>query len=199
LFSETYREAREQFAQGNPKTMAELSSAEYDPEKKVFRLTYFNKLCRISYPEGTIDCPQDATPLPLEEQALILQYLTQATGVELSGKWISYAELPYGMLHYRPFQTEAVVPLTETFGGQPGKLLQLARALGGEEIGIGDVGIMIPVFPRLPVAVILWTADEEFPARANMVFDSSAPAYLSTASLYVLGATVTRRLKKMVS
>ncbi|HHY40338.1 MAG TPA: DUF3786 domain-containing protein [Syntrophaceticus sp.] len=198
MFSETYREAKEQFARGNPKTMAELSCAEYDPEKKEFQLTYFNKLYRISYPEGIIDCPQDLTALPLEEQALILQYLTQATGVKLSGKWISYAELPYGMLHYRPFQTEAVVPLAETFGGQPGKLLQLARALGGLEIGIGDVGVMIPVFPRLPVAVILWTADEEFPARANMVFDSSAPAYLTTASLYVLGAVVTRRLKKMV-
>lgn len=199
MFDEIYFESKKHFAQGNPKTMAELSSAEYDFEKKEFQLMYLNKQYRITYPEGIIDCPQDPTPLLLEEQALMLQYLTQATGVELSGKWISYAELPNGMFHYRPFQTEAVVPLAETFGGQPGKLLQLARALGGEEIGIGDVGIVIPVFPRLPVAVILWTADEEFPARANMVFDSSAPGYLSTASLYILGAVITRRLIKMVS
>ena len=119
------------------------------------------------YPEG-IDCHEISSPLEEQANSAVSD---QATGVELSGKWISYAELPYGMLHYRPFQTEAVVPLAETFGGQPGRLLQLSRALGGQEIGIGDVGIVIPVLPRLPVAVILWTADEEFPAKANMVFD----------------------------
>ena len=199
MFDETYHESKKQFAQGNPKTMAELSCAEYDQEKKEFQLMYFNTPYRITYPEGMIDCPQDPTPLPQEEQALMLQYLTQATGTELTGNWISYAELPNGMFHYRPFQTEAVVPLAETFGGQPEKLLQLAHTLGGREIEIGDVGIVIPVFPRLPVAVILWTADEEFPARANMVFDSSAPGYLSTASLYILGAVIARRLIKMVS
>ena len=153
-------------------------------------------MCRISYPEGIIDCPQDITPLPLEEQALILQYLTSATGVELSGKWISYAELPYGMLHYRPFKLKLLYPWQKHWG-PTGKAPAVVTP-GGTGSGIGDVGIVIPVLPRLPVAVILWTADEEFPAKANMVFDSSAPAYLSTASLYVLGAVLTRRLKKMV-
>lgn len=199
MFSETYREAKEQFARGNPDIMAKLSGAKYEYQKKEFYLTYFNQLYKISYPDGVIVCPHDPTVLPLDEQALILQYLTQATGEKLSGTWISYAELPYGMLHNRPFQTEAVVPLADTFGGQPGILLRLARRLGGLEIGIGDVGVVIYVFPRLPVAVILWTADEEFPARANMVFDSSAPGYLTTAALYVLGSVVTRRLKKMAS
>ncbi|HBI26873.1 MAG TPA: hypothetical protein DDY25_03980, partial [Peptococcaceae bacterium] len=43
---------------------------------------------------------------------------------------------------------------------------------------------------------IFWVADEEFPARANMIFDASASHYLSTAALYVLGSVVARRLLK---
>ncbi|MGB9791761.1 MAG: DUF3786 domain-containing protein [Thermacetogeniaceae bacterium] len=45
---------------------------------------------------------------------------------------------------------------------------------------------------------MLWLGDEEFPATANMVFDSAAPSHLSTASLYVLGVNVTRRLCRLV-
>jgi hypothetical protein len=136
--------------------------------------------------------------MSLEEQSLILQYLAQATGVPLSRRWISYAELPNGMLHDRPFRVEAVDPLARAFGGQMGSLLRVARNLGGQEIGMGDIGVMIPVLPRLPVAVLLWIADEEFPARANMIFDASASHYLTTAALYVLGSVLARRLLKTV-
>ncbi len=199
MFDETYREAKAEFARCDPDRMAELSGTVYDHLKKEIRIKYFKRVYSISYPGGEIFSPQDPTALPLDEQALILQYLTQATGKPLSGSWISYAELPHGMLHDRPFRVEAVEPLAAAFGGQPGKLLTVARGLGGQEIGIGDVGVMIPVFPRITAAVILWTGDEEFPARANMVFDASAPGYLTTAALYVLGAVITRYLKKMVA
>lgn len=198
MFSATYRQAIDEFAMSCPERMAKLSGAEYDPVKKEIKVVYLNRLCSLSHPEGRITCPDNPTDLPLEEQSLILQYLVQATGDPLSERWISYAELPNGMLHHRPFRIEAVEPLARAFGGQPGKLLQVSRALGGQEIGMGDIGVIIPVFTRVPVAVILWVADEEFPARANMIFDASASKYLTTAALYVLGSVVTRRLKKMV-
>jgi len=102
------------------------------------------------------------------------------------------------MLHDAPFKVEAVQPLAEIFGGQPGKLLEVAQNLGATELKIGDVGVVIPVFPHITVAILLWVGDEEFSARANMVFDAVAPNYLSTAALYVLGANVTRRLSEIV-
>lgn len=198
MFSETFRQAKDEFAISCPERMAKLSGAEYDPVTKEIRIAYFNRVYLISHPEGQITSSHDPTDLPLDEQSLILQYLAQATGSPLSEHWISFAELPNGMLHNRPFITEAIEPLVRAFGGQPGKLLQVSRSLGGQEIGMGDLGVIIPVFPRIPVAIILWVADEEFPARANMIFDASAPGYLSTAALYVMGSVVTRRLKKIV-
>ncbi|HHV35296.1 MAG TPA: DUF3786 domain-containing protein [Syntrophomonadaceae bacterium] len=198
MYTAIYREAKDEFARCYPERMTALSGAEYDPVTKEIKVVYLNKLYLLSHPEGTITSPHDPTDLPLDERSLILQYLVQATGEPLSERWISYAELPNGMLHDRPFRIEAVEPLIQAFGGQPGRLLQVSRTLGGQEIGMGDIGVMIPVFPRIPVAVILWVADEEFSARANMIFDASAPKYLTTAALYVLGSVVTRRLKKMV-
>ncbi|MDD2554764.1 MAG: DUF3786 domain-containing protein [Syntrophaceticus sp.] len=197
MYSDNYRQSKDEFAKSCPEQMAMLSGTEYDPVKKEFKVVYLNSLYFISHPEGLITCPDNPVDIPIVEQCLILQYLAQATGEPLAGRWISYAELPNGMFHDLPFRTDAIEPLARTFGGQPGRFLQVSRSLGGQELGIGDIGVVIPVFPRIPVAVILWVADEEFPARANMIFDASVSKYLTTAALHSLGATVTRHLKNV--
>ncbi|MDH7576782.1 MAG: DUF3786 domain-containing protein [Bacillota bacterium] len=195
-YLETFLEAQREFAQHDPRRMAKASGTEYDVEENVIRVPYFNKMYKVSYPDGNIMAEEEPTDLTLEEKALILQYLSQAPGDPLTNRWISYSELPNGMYHDRPFKVEAVEPLAEIFGGQPGKLLEVAHTLGGRELMIGDVGVTIPAFPRILVAIILWVADEEFPARANIVFDAVTPKYLSTAAVYVLGSIITRRLKE---
>lgn len=199
MFSAVFQEARLAFASRIPREMADLSGALYDSREKTIHISYFDTTYLVSHPEGAISSIQDPIELPLEERALMLQYLARAAGEPLSGRWISYAELPNGMLHDQPFRVEAVEPLVDIFGGQPEKLMDATQQLGGWEIKIGDVAAVIPVFPRLHVAVILWIANEEFPARANMVFDASAPKYLATAALYVLGTVVTKRLKNMAA
>ncbi|HHW41425.1 MAG TPA: DUF3786 domain-containing protein [Syntrophomonadaceae bacterium] len=191
-------EAKKEFACRFPEQMAELSGGRYDPEEKLISISYLNEIYRISFPDGEFFEGEQSTPLTIEEKALVLQYLSQATGQPLRGKWVSFSDLPNGMLHDAPFKVEAVEPLAEIFGGQPGKLLDVAKSLGATELKIGDAGVVIPVFPHITVAIILWLGDEEFSARANMVFDAVAPNYLSTAALYVLGANVTRRLCKAV-
>lgn len=189
-------EAKKEFSSRPPEQMAKLSGASYDPDKKVFHIMYLNEVYGVSYPDGEFF--EEITPLSQEEKALVLQYLSQASGRTTTGKWISFSELPNGMLHDAPFRAEAIKPLADVFGGQPGKLLDAAKSLNAAELNVGDVGVIIPVFPYISVAIILWLGDEEFPATANMVFDSAAPSHLSTAALYVLGANVTRRLCKAV-
>lgn len=191
-------EAKKEFACRLPEQMAELSGGRYDPQEKLISISYLNEIYRISFPDGEFFEGEQSTPLTIEEKALVLQYLSQATGQPLSGKWVSFSDLPNGMLHDAPFKVEAVEPLAEIFGGQPGKLLDVAKSLGATELKIGDVGVVVPVFPHITVAIILWLGDEEFSAKTNMVFDAVAPNYLSTAALYVLGANVTRRLCKAV-
>jgi hypothetical protein len=37
----------------------------------------------------------------------------------------------------------------------------------------GDAAFVLLPFPRIPVTVILWTADEEFAARVDLLLDAS--------------------------
>jgi len=44
------------------------------------------------------------------------------------------------------------------------------------------------------LAVVLYVADEEFPASANVLFDAAAAHYLETEDLAVLGGMLAGRL-----
>jgi hypothetical protein len=38
--------------------------------------------------------------------------------------------------------------------------------------------VELPPFPKVPTTVILWTEDDEFPARADLLFDNTGPRHL---------------------
>jgi hypothetical protein len=37
---------------------------------------------------------------------------------------------------------------------------------------------MLPPLPKVPTTVLLWTADDEFPARADLLFDATCSQHL---------------------
>lgn len=57
--------------------------------------------------------------------------------------------------------------LEERFGRDLAGFLAAGRRLGGEAVAAGDGALAFRVFPGLMMEVILWQADEEFPAQAS--------------------------------
>jgi hypothetical protein len=51
----------------------------------------------------------------------------------------------------------------------------------------GDRAYEFPFFPRLPVRLLLWLADAEFPARVVFLFDRTADQHLQLDGLWALG------------
>jgi hypothetical protein len=52
---------------------------------------------------------------------------------------------------------------------------------------LGDAAICLPVFARVPVTLILWEKDDEFPAEIKVNFDSTVSGHLP---LDIIWATV---------
>lgn len=61
---------------------------------------------------------------------------------------------------------------------------------------MGDASVLIWAFPRVPIGLVLWKGDEEFPPAGNILFDSSIPAYLPVEDIVVLTETVVWKLIK---
>ncbi len=63
-------------------------------------------------------------------------------------------------------------------------------------LAIGDAGYVFQVLPRLKLAVIMWAGDDEFPAQAQVLFQESAPHYLMTDGLAIVGSLLIGQIVK---
>lgn len=185
----------EDFASRDPREMADLSGAAFQ-DNTIF-LRYCNLPLEVTHPQGEINFLERGKNSKIEgrspeglssdEKVVILQYLTRASGLPVRGQWLSFLDLRGGQLHWKPFQKEALEPLAKKFYNKKDLFLKLAFEHGGSLLEQGDAGVVIPVFPRIPLAFILWDGGEEFVPRSTILYDSVAETYLTTAGLYVLG------------
>ncbi|HHW07067.1 MAG TPA: DUF3786 domain-containing protein [Clostridia bacterium] len=195
-----YEEALRQFQkQPNPHRMAENTGASFqgDPggEKGRFVLTYCGADYYISYPEGKITAAADETArVPASVQTCILLYMAQAVPVPKGEAWKTFKDLPQGYHHWAPFVLEALEPLVKGFGHDLDAFASAAEALGGRRIAAGDQGYEFAVLPRIDLQVILRAGDEEFPPQANILFNENCVMQLDTATLYMIGIDLSRRL-----
>ena len=133
-------------------------------------------------------------------QALLLSYLVTADGTPPSGRWIAYRDLPDGMFYAQAFRSYAENRLVRELGTDgPGDegleaFRRQAARLGGEAIAIGDAGYAFQLLPRARLAAVYWLGDEDFPSRASILFEDTAPHYLSTDGLAVLGSHLVNAL-----
>jgi hypothetical protein len=180
---------------GNPGQMAARARVAYDEAEKMFIVPFLGGEYRVGYPGGTVE-RAGADRVPLEVQVLILHYLTGASGIPSNGRLISFKELPGGSIYTGPFAQRAVNPLVKIFGNVPDKLVEAAARLGGSKYNLGDVAVMVPFFPLIPLVYVLWLGDEEFPPSGNVLFDSTASSHLATEDYAVMAGMGVFELKK---
>jgi len=172
----------------------------YPCDGNAIAIDFLGEHYKVEYPSGNfVSVPISEGELPLATQILILHYLANPTEILETGKFISFKELPGGAMYIKPFTGRAIDPLIRIFGSNPERLLEVATSIGGTSNGHGDVGVTFRAFPRVPVTLILWRSDDEFPASGNILFDSSAPLILPTEDYAVLASSVVFGFKRISS
>lgn len=158
-------------------------------------LPYLERDVFFLFPEGRIGA-SGGPPLSLREEIFLLHYLENASGSPLTGEWISFAETPGGAFYQPVFAQRCQGALARFFGQDPEEMRGLAAGWRGENLGFGDAGVRLPVLPRIPLALVLWRGDEEFPAEGKVLFDASVSGYLPVEDIVVLAETVVWKLVK---
>ena len=171
--------AQEEFAKQSPQRMAENSGCSYDETTKSFTVPYLMQNYSVTYPQGNVTNTEQKEA-DLTTAILILHYLTGASGVELTNDWVSFKELQGGAIYIQAFQKRAINPLVQAFGKEPDAFTAATKQFAGTPAEFGDLSYIIPVFPRIPILLILWRGDDEFPPNGTILFDRNANTYLHT-------------------
>ncbi len=165
-----------------------------DGQKRI-RLRYLGRDVLLSLPDGKMETVEGDS-IPLREEILILHYLETAKGTPVAGRWISFAEMPGGQVYHPVFLKRCRDPLIKFAGEHPENLLPAAAHMDTENLGIGDIGLKITVLPHVPLGLILWRGDADFPAEGNVVFDASVSDDLPLEDTVILAETVIWKLIK---
>jgi hypothetical protein len=167
-----------------------------DGQHTIITTRYLGRDCDIRLPEVEFIPPDGGEDLALRDKILVLHYLVQAKGPPLSGNLISYKDLKEGTVYFPSFYKRAIKPLVDSFGRSPEKLAEAARNVNGLKANYGDAGVLVPAFPRVPVTIVLWKGDDEFPPEGNILFDSTVSDYLSTEDINILCQTIAWKIAK---
>lgn len=154
--------------------------------KKSIIIQYLNQSYLITFPDIEISLVDSTETVPVRDKVLILHYLNSAKGTPLTNKLITFRELPEGNIYSPTFNKRTIKPLLDYFGKAPQRLVEVSQKLGGRKADYGDTAVTINTFSRVPITIILWRGDDEFPPQGNVVFDATISDYLPTEGITVL-------------
>lgn len=193
-----HRQAREEFAQQQPESMAVNAALTYRREAGEFTVPFLGCQYLVRYPGGEVKKTGGDGELPKEVQIILLHYLTKASPARVEVRFISFRELPSGFIYTGPFTNRVVRPLVSIFGQKPELLVRAGEMLGGKRVRLGDAAVSVPVLPKIPITFVLWLGDEEFPPSGNVLFDAFAPYHLATEDYAFLPGLVLGKMKSLV-
>lgn len=202
-FKQALKLASEQLSDKAPELVASFSGAVISKDKEgrtLLVLNALNQKVSITWPEFTFSTEKAEAEVPIQQQVLYLHYLMGAwstRGQRPTGEWISFQEIPDGRFYMDAFQRRAKNPMVTTFGEKPDLLLEVATELYGAVPFIqGDISAVVQALPLVPIALILWKGDEEFPPEASVLFDETADLFFSAEDMAVAGEMAVLELLK---
>jgi hypothetical protein len=138
------------------------------------------------------DSPDE--PAGYLEQLCILAYLINAQDIPLAHRLVGGEKLEAGQFFFRGHHALPTRKLEAAFGDEPGRLFAAGDAVGAERSTYGDASISIRVLPNVPVVFVIWGRDDEFEARASILFDETAARQLPLDALLAAVQLTVKRL-----
>jgi len=155
-------------------------------------LPVLGKTFTVVWPEVAVEAPPGLDSFTLKLLALI--YLTASDGTPSSGNWVAYRELPGGRFYEPVVKRSVEDPLAEAYAGVLTGFGPACETLSGKRLSLGDVSCSFALFPNVLLAFIIWKADEEFSARAQVLFDSTCNRHLNAFDLRMGAQEISSRL-----
>jgi hypothetical protein len=158
------------------------AAVEYSPEQgyvvRVFGFPMF-----ADPRTGTLTASGPQTEFVLTKTAYfsrlsILHYLLNAQKLAPTGRLLRPTELKSGQIYLEGSHLLPLDAIAARFSTDAAAFLAQGARFNGRPVDYGDAAVELLPFPRVPITLIFWGEDEEFPARTYLLFDETCELQL---------------------
>ncbi|MFW2369058.1 MAG: DUF3786 domain-containing protein [Desulforhopalus sp.] len=166
----------------------------FDEENRRYILNIWNWQYLINPIEATIgvagvgDQPHEYLDL------FSIYYLLKQGGLVLTGEWISEKDLVGGPTFFRGPHLVPTELISNRFGNDLKSFCTRCEELEGNKLQMADGSYQFDITPDIPIAVLYWVGDEDFPAEAKILYDRSISGHLTLDIVFALAFGICTRL-----
>lgn len=178
----------------NPVEVCRRALVHFDKDSNEYVVRSYGIDFTVALNKKTISChsPHGDTFLSTAGyffRSSLLWYLIHAKEIGLYGNLVKPENLKGGQLFVSGTHVLPLDKVAEKYAADKAGYLEKGIELGGESTNYGDAALRIEPFPRLPMTLVLWLEDEEFPARAELMMDSSCTMHLPIDVIWSVAMT----------
>jgi len=171
-----------------PRDVCSGSGAGFDEPSRSYSIRSFGIDFTVSLETRTITSSDKRSVLFLERykdffRLSVLWYLTSAKDIPASGRLIRPLDVKGGQRFFSGTHLLPLDRIEERFGRDKMAFIERGLRFSAEIVAYGDAALRLYPLPRVPVTIILWLQDEEYPARATLFFDSTVDFQLSLSDI----------------
>lgn len=113
-----------------------------------------------------------------------------------SGKLVPFRSVKRVYPFEAAYMKTIIRPFEAHFAGKLPALRNALTHLNARPIPQGDAGGELEIYPGLRLAITFWDADDEFPAQANMLFDSNITDFMHEENVVCVASDAAKFLKE---
>ncbi|MCP4117622.1 MAG: DUF3786 domain-containing protein [Desulfobacteraceae bacterium] len=180
----------------DPMDVCRRASCKYDAMKELYILPVWGDDYGIFPNQLKINCMGNNTQILHDYLYLfIVHYLLNSKEIELSNEWISEKDIPGGTTFFRGPHEIPTNLISLRFNNNIDEFKKRCEQLHGIPLNMADAAYSFKITPRIPVAVLYWRGDDEFPAESKILYDKTIAEHLASDIIYALAVGVCERLK----
>ena len=194
-YHEAYRIACEKLAKCNAEDVCQNSKAVYERETNAYTISYFGEEYRVDGVSGAVSLKNAQGEVTMTEKVLLLHYLIHSKPESLSGRNISFMEVPEGgAVYYSTFKKRAIDPLVKVFSDNIPAFKKASLTFNGASGNFGNASTTIFAFPMVPITYVIWQGDDEVASSGTILFDASIPCFLPVEDIVLAASFGTYKL-----
>lgn len=159
-------------------------------EKNGFVLRVLGKNMHCNYP--AVDDPHWTD----RWRILFGRYLLEGKKPGPPGRFVTYAQMPWGNVYNEKFRQRCLDRLAGTYGYKVDVYKAVCQAMGAVPVAGSGVGYEFEFLPDLFVRFILWEGDDEFPPSSQILFSENFPDAFAAEDRVVVCEYILSEMKK---